>query len=138
MKELWRFFFNQWDSRTWPITDLVAAFRTSLEFNGSTNCKKRLDKMSFHVSGDLVVTQAEVRLGSFLQHQRWIFCQKFATQRWTFCQKILFFPAIERIVQKFPHIFHFQKWKIVQNCTTLGKNLIDSQFWRKKCKKISP
>ena len=129
MKELWRFFFNQWDSRTWPITDLVAAFRTSLEFNGSTNCKKRLDKMSFHVSGDLVVTQAEVRLGSFLQHQRWIFCQKFATQRWTFCQKILFFSSHWKNHSKISPYFSLSE---VENCPKLhffGKKLSRLNFF---------
>ena len=35
------------------------------------------------------------------------------------------------IVKKFPHIFHFQKWKIFQNCAFLGKNCQDYHFWGK-------
>ena len=30
-------------------------------------------------------------------------------------KKSIFSLAGEKIVKKFPHIFHFQKWKIVQN-----------------------
>ena len=40
-------------------------------------------------------------------------------------KKFIFFPVSEKIVKKFPHIFHFQKWKIVQNCTFLGENCQD-------------
>ena len=33
----------------------------------------------------------------------------------------IFSWAREKIVKKLPHIFHFQKWNIVQNCTFLRK-----------------
>jgi len=38
-------------------------------------------------------------------------------------KKSIFSPAIKKIVQKFPHIFHFLKRKIVEICTFLGEKL---------------
>ena len=52
-------------------------------------------------------------------------------------KKLIFSPVGEKIVQKFPPIFHFQKWKIFQNRTFLGKNSLDYHFLGEKWQKIT-
>ena len=50
-------------------------------------------------------------------------------------KKSIFSPAIKKIVQKFPHIFHFSKRKIVKICTFFGKKIVKiSFFWEKLSK----
>ena len=46
-------------------------------------------------------------------------------------KKFIISPVGKKIVKKFPHIFHFQKWKIFQNCTFLGKIVKISIFGEK-------
>ena len=53
-------------------------------------------------------------------------------------KKNYFFPGRKKIVKKFPNIFHFQEWKIVQNCTFLGKKLSRLAYFGEKLKKIAP
>ena len=52
-------------------------------------------------------------------------------------EKSYFSPAGEKIVKKFPHIFHFQKWKIFQNFTFLGKKLSRLAFFGEKLQKFA-
>ena len=40
-------------------------------------------------------------------------------------KKIYFFPGQRKNCEKLPQNFHFQKWKIFQNSTFLGKNCQD-------------
>ena len=48
----------------------------------------------------------------------------------------IFSRAREKIVKKLPHIFHFQKWNIVQNCTFLGKKLPRFAFYGENLSKF--
>ena len=57
--------------------------------------------------------------------------------RLVFCQKIIFSLIGEKIVEKFPHIFHFQKWKFVQNRTFWGKQLSRLAFFGGKLQKFA-
>ena len=52
-------------------------------------------------------------------------------------KKIYFSLASEKIVKKFPHIFYFQEWKIVQNCTFLGKNCQNLYLFGEKLSKFA-
>ena len=62
-------------------------------------------------------------------------------------KNFVFSPLGEKIVKKFPPIFHFQEWKSVQICTFLekivkiytflGKNCQDIHFFEKNLTKIA-